>query len=486
MNSSFAKMLLAGRKKCGAGTAHQKFPVLIILSAAVISFLFAGCLVGGKYQGPPAPGIDSTYRYPNQTTTDSITNLTWVALYQDTVLQRLIRITLDSNRNLLAAAARVEEAREIAGAAKAQLWPSLNYSGGAGYGSIGSDAQKTGAGIDGAYYSVYGSLDWELDLWGKLRHSKRAAQAQFMASQENRNALQVSLIAEVATNYFILRDLDYRLEIAQRTYEARRRNTELITARFDTGYVSELDKFQAIQQESVAASAIPEFERLINITQNALRVLQGLPPGPIRRGQNNVDQVFVPSLASGIPSQLLRRRPDVRLADFQLQAQFERAGIAKANQFPSISLTGLLGFASPDLSTLLGSAGFVASGAGGILGPLFHFGELNHLTRAERYRVEQVSAIYRQTALDAFADVDNSLKNYESYTRQYEILRQQVNAARSALQLSEARYNFGYTDYTEVIIQQDNLFSAELQESFVLQSKLNSIVSLYRSLGGGW
>ena len=128
----------------------------------------------------------------------------------------------------------------------------------------------------------------------------------------------------------------------------------------------------------------------------------------------------------------------------------------------------------------------MATGAGGIFGPLFHFNELRHLTNAEKFRLQEVSFQYQETVIEAFTDVDNSLKNYESYTKQYNILHQQVDAARSALRLSDARYNFGYTDYTEVIIQQDNLFNAELQESFILQSKLNSIVSLYRSLGGGW
>lgn len=470
----------------GSPGSYMLLPLRTLVAALLVAVtvLMNGCFVGGIYESPPKVATDSVY--PNQVTKDSITNMKWVDLYQDTVLRRLIQVTLDSNRNLLAAIARVTEAREITAAANAQIWPSFNYGGGAGYGSIGSEAQKVGAGIDGAAYSVYGSLDWELDLWGKLRYSKKAAQAEFLASEENRNLLQTSLIASVATNYFILRDLDNRLAIAQRTYEARHYNTLLITARFDTGYVSELDKFQAIQQESVAAAAVPEFERLINVYQNALRVLQGLPPGQIPRGLANVDQVFVPSLPSGIPSELLERRPDIREASYQVEAQFNRVGIAVANQFPSISLTGILGFASPDLSTFLGSAGLVASGAGAIFGPLFHFGELNHITRAERARLQQVSYFYQETVLEAFTDVDNSLKNYESYTRQYDILRQQVDAARNALRLSEARYNFGYTDYTEVIIQQDNLFNAELQESFILQSKLNSMVSLYRSLGGGW
>jgi multidrug efflux system outer membrane protein len=446
--------------------------------------LLSGCLVGGKYTAPPSVSMEA--HYPNQVSNDSITAMQWAQLYQDTVLDHLIKTTLDSNRNLLTAAARVQEAGEIAGAVKAQLFPSINYAAGAGYTSVGSDAQKVGAGVNGATYSVTASLNWEADVWGRLRYQKKAAQADFLTSQENRNSLQVSLIAEVATDYFILRDLDNRLAISQSTYDARHQNTLLITARFDTGYVSELDKFQAIQQESVADAAIPEFGRQINIIENALRVLQGLPPGQVPRGLTNETQAFVPNISSGIPSQLLLRRPDVRSANYQVEAEFNRVGVAKANQFPVISITGILGFASPELNTLLSSSGLIAGGAGGIFGPLFHFNELKHLTRAEKFRLQEVSYQYQETILEAFSDVDNSLKNYESYSREYDILQQQVAAAQSALTLSDARYKFGYTDYTEVIIQQDNLYNAQLQESFVLQSKLNSIVSLYRSLGGGW
>jgi len=474
------------RIKVSSDFSSTSLHTIVLASVLAITVTVSGCLVGGRYKEPPHPGIDSTYRYPNQASTDSITLLKWTDIYHDTTLQRLIRTTLDSNRNLLTAASRVEESREFAGAVKAQLWPSLNYGAQGSYGSVGADAENVGAGINGGAIGVSASLDWEIDLWGKLRYQKKSAQAEFLASIENRNSLQVSLIAEVATDYFILSDLDNRLAIAQRTFDARHQNTLLITARFDTGYVSELDRFQAIQQESVAAASIPEFERQINLIQNALRVLQGLPPGQIPRGLANIDQTFVPSLPSGIPSQLLERRPDIREANYQVEAEFDRVGFAKADQFPSISLTGILGFASPELNTLFTSSGLVASGAGGIFGPLFHFGELQHLTNAEKFRFQEVSYQYQQTVLNAFTDVDNSLKNYESYTRQYDILRVQVDAARSALRLSEARYNFGYTDYTEVIIQQDNLFNAELQESFILQSKLNSIVSLYRSLGGGW
>ncbi len=444
--------------------------------------LFNGCMVGGQFE-QPVVSADSIY--PNQVTADSMTNISWFALYQDTVLQRLIKTALDSNRNLLTAAARVEEAREIAGVVKANLYPSVGYQLSAGYGDAGSSAQQLGY-LQGGVFKGFGTLDWEVDLWGKLRHAKRAAQSDFLAQEENRLALQVSLVSEVASNYFILRDLDYRLQIAKRTQISRNENTRIITARFDTGYVSELDKLQAEQQEYVVAGAVPEFERLITITENSLRVLLGMRPGPINRGQTNVEQVFVPQIPSGLPSELLLRRPDIRSVNLQMQAQFDRVGVSIANRFPSLNLTGLLGFASPELNTFFGASGFVAAGGAGLFGPLFNFGKLKHATKAEQFRLQQFTYQYQQTVLEAFSDVDNSLKNYQSYTQQYEIVRLQVEAARKALALSEARYNFGYTDYTEVVLQQDNLYNAELNESFILQSKLNAIVGLYRSLGGGF
>lgn len=441
-----------------------------------------GCMVGGKFT---QPSVTTDAAYPNAVSTDSITNVSWIAIYGDTVLQRIIKTTLDSNRNLLIAAARVEEAREIAGIVKADLYPSIGFSAGAGYGTAGSDAQKLGQ-LNSGSYAAFGLLDWEIDIWGKLRHAKRATQNDFLAQEENRNALQVSLVAEAAANYFILCDLDNRLDIAKRTLIARHQNTTIITARFDTGYVSELDKLQAEQQEYIAGAAIPQFERQITQAENALRVLMGMTPGTIARGTNIIEQPMMPEVPAGIPSQLLERRPDIRAVNLQVAAQFERLGIAKANRLPVLSLTGMLGFASPELNTFLGAGGFAASGGAGLFGPLFNFGKLKHASKAEEYRLKQITLQYQQTVLNAFTDVDNALKDYESYTKQYDIVHQQVAAAKKALTLSEARYNFGYTDYTEVIIQQDNLFNAELNESFLLQSKLNATVNLYRSLGGGW
>ncbi len=188
----------------------------------------------------------------------------------------------------------------------------------------------------------------------------------------------------------------------------------------------------------------------------------------------------------GLPSQLLERRPDVLASEYALQAQFERIGVAQANMFPSISLTGALGFASPQLSTLLTNKGFVANGFGSLVGPLFNFGQNKKLVVVERKRTETLYYQYQQTTLNAFADVDNALASYRNLDEEYIARKQQVDAASRALVLSQARYDNGYTSYLEVIIMQTNLFDAQLLESTTMQQKLNAIVLLYKSLGGGW
>jgi len=450
---------------------------------ASVAFLVGGCAVGGRFSSPT---VQSDAVYPNATSTDSITQLKWFELYKDEALTKLIKTALDSNKNLLIATARIEEARERAGIVKANYFPQLGYSAGGTLNSVGIEAERAGAGIDVNSLNMYGLMNWEIDLFGRVRHANRAAQAIFFAEMENRNAVMISLIAQTAELYFILSDLDNRLNIAERTLISRKENTRLITERFNQGYVPELDKLQSEQQEDFVAASIPETKRAILEVENALRVITGQNPGSIQRGLPNQSQQLDVNIPSGIPSELLLRRPDIRAAEKDLEAQFNYVGLAKANMFPVIGLTGVLGFASPQLSTLLTSDGFLANGAGSIFGPLFEFNKNRSRKRAEGYRLEQVARSYEQTVLQAFSDVDNSLYGYRSYQEQFEILDRQVKSATKALELTQARYDYGYTSYLEVIIQEDNLFEAENQRSFVLQKKLTAVVNLYKSLGGGW
>lgn len=440
-------------------------------------------MVGKKYTRPIMPtGIE----YPDATKTDTSVLATWFEVYHDSALQTLIKMTIDSNRDLLTAGSRMQEALALSGAVKANLYPHLTYQAAAGGGTAGTDAVKVNGGVDGGLLNVFGALNWELDVWGKLRLQSQAAIDDFLASKANRDALQVSLVAEVATDYFILRDLDNELMISENTLEGRKKNTQIISDKFNHGYVSELDLLQARQQEAIAAAAVPGFRRQIILTENAIRVLVGLGPGPIVRGASNYDQILSPDIPVGLPSQLLERRPDVVASEFALQSQFAKIGIAQANRFPSISLTGVLGFASPQLSTLLSNKGLVANGFGSLVGPLFNWGQNKKLVEVEKYRTEQFYYQYQQTTLNAFSDVDNALASYRNLNEEHLARKQQVDAAAKALILSQARYDDGYTSYLEVIIMQTNLFDAQLLESTTLQQKLNSIVSLYKALGGGW
>ncbi|HSZ34728.1 MAG TPA: efflux transporter outer membrane subunit, partial [Puia sp.] len=398
----------------------------------------------------------------------------------------LIKMAIDSNRDLLTAGSRMQEALALSGAVKANLYPHLSYQAAAGGGKAGTEATKVNGGVNGGVLNVFGVLNWELDVWGKLRLQSQSAVDDFLSSKANRDALQVSLVAEVASDYFLLRDLDNELMISESTLEGRKKNTQIISDKFNHGYVSELDLLQARQQEAIAAAAIPGFRRQITLTENAIRVLIGLGPGSIVRGASNYDQILSPDIPVGLPSQLLERRPDIVASEFALQSQFAKIGIAQANRFPTISLTGLLGFASPQLSNMLTSQGLVANGFGSLVGPLFNWGQNKKLVEVEKYRTEQLYYQYQQTTLNAFADVDNALASYRDLNEEHQARKEQVEVAAKALRLSQARYNDGYTSYLEVIIMQTNLFDAQLLESNTMQQKLNSIVSLYKALGGGW
>jgi outer membrane protein, multidrug efflux system len=454
-----------------------------IISLLIIALIFAGCMVGKNYNQQYAP---ANIHIRNAAQLDSTKPLAWFDIYHDTVLQRMIKITLDSNRDLLAAAQRIEESRYIVGQVKSNLFPGLNYSAQAGGGSAGTEAQKVTGGFNSAVFNAFAVFNWELDLWGKIRRSTRSAVDEMLANEATRNALQVSLIAEVASDYFLLRDLDNRLMISRETLESRKINTRLNTEKFEKGYVSEMDKLWAVQQQAVAAAAVPTFQRQINDVENALRLLMALGPGPVDRGQSNFDQTLSPDIPVGLPSQLMERRPDILASEFDLAAQFERIGVAQASLFPSISLTGLLGFASPQLSTFISGQSLVANGFGNIAGPIFNFNRLKRQVDVEKSRTYQLYQSYQQTVLRAFGEVDNALASYRGYYEEFEQRKIQVASAARALYLSQARYDNGYTSYLEVVVQQDNLFDAQLLESISLAGKLASIVSLYKALGGGW
>lgn len=417
---------------------------------------------------------------------DSIANIKWWELYQDTTLQSLIKVALDENKDLKTAIARVEESRAVLGFNKANLYPFLDYNAKASYTKLNENAQNSGIGIDGESYSLLGSLSWEIDLWGKLRHANRSAYAQLISDQENQKAITISVIAQVADLYFQLRGLDERLQISINTVATREESYRLISERFNKGYVAEIDKFQAEQQVAFAAANVPAIERDIVAVENALQVLLGRSPGSVIRGLLNNQQNIDLEIPAGLPSELLEKRPDVRAAEQSLIAQNELIGVAQALRFPSLSLTGFGGVSSNDLSNLIDNGSLAAGIGGQLFGPIFRFGQNKRRVEIERARTEQLRFQYEKTVLTAFSDVETSLKAVTTYQSEYLARNREVTANMNIARLSRARYDGGFTTFLEVLESERQLYESELQKSITKQNQLSATVQLYKALGGGW
>lgn len=456
----------------------QKFLILFL------TLTLSGCLVGPKVEKTEKKGAENYRTSTTLPAGDSTAIMKWAEVYQDPVLQSLITTALKQNYDVLTAMAKIDESRAAAGYSKADIYPSLNYTAGASKLNLdNSSANELGIQQRDVFYG-FGLLSWELDIWGKARHGNRSAKAELAASIESQRAVTSSLIAQVALLYFQLRGLDDRLAIANATLALRKEATQLITLRFKGGEVAELDKFQAETQEAIAAALVPSLERDVKQTENALSILLGHLPGEIDRGLELRQQKIV-EIPAGLPSDLLARRPDVNKAEQQWIAQNERVGVSQAQRFPTISLTGALGVASNDLSTI-SSGGGIWHLAGGITGPLFAFNKNKRRVEIERARTEQSRLQYEKAALTAFAEVEDALIAVNTYAREYEARSRQVEAVRGATLLSRRRYDDGFTNYLEVLDNERTLLDAELQASTTLQRQLQATVQLYKALGGGW
>jgi multidrug efflux system outer membrane protein len=307
-----------------------------------------------------------------------------------------------------------------------------------------------------------------------------------LASEEGQRTVLITLISDVATTYLLLRDLDARVSIAEDTVEARQESTGIIRARFDKGTVPLLDVNQAEIEEADAMARLASLRRQAREAENLLNVLVGSNPRPILRGSPLDSQMFAVEVPAGLPSELLERRPDVRAAEQRLAAQTARIGIAQAARFPSIALTATGGYINEELDDLLDSDSELWSVNVDILGPIFDAGKRRNQVQVEIARTEQALNEYEQTVLEAFREVEDALAGVRNYRDEYRARTMQVRAARSASELSRARYNGGVTDYLEVLDSDRSLFDAQLARSSTSRLELVSVVQLYRALGGGW
>jgi len=431
------------------------------------------CTVGPDYERPSFDGPE-TYReaYPAG---ESIVNLPWWELFEDPVLKDLIERSLVSNRDLRAAVARIDEAAAVLGIVRADLYPRVYYGGDGSF-----SATSTGDGSTSTEGSLFLNAGWQVDLWGRFRRSNEAALQELLATEESYRGVTISLVASVASSYLLLRDLDNRLRISEQTVEIRQKNYDIILARFDGGSVTQIDLNQALIQLTEAEASVQSFKRLIRQTENAISLLLGEPPTDIARGLSLSEQLDAPDIPTGLPSELLDRRPDILVAERQLHAQTSRIGVAEALKYPQFDLTSSLGASFADLST-----SFFNLGAQ-IIGPLFNSGENQRQVDAEVARTTQLLNRYEQTVLNAYREVEDALIAVQTYQDELNARQRQVAAAEEAAELSWIRYEDGITSYLEILETQRALFGSQLAASETLQLRLNAVVDLYEALGGGW
>ncbi len=453
--------------------------ILFLLFAGILFYL-SGCKLGPDFVKPEYTGPE-TFQY-DSLANDTVVNLQWWELFQDPVLDTLIKQALENNKNVMVAAARVEAARASLGYTKAEKWPSFNFNAGVGSGNSIGTVQFSSR--TDRFYG-FAQMNWEVGFWGKYRRMDEAARAELLTTEYGLRTVQIGLISEVASAYFILLDNMKKLEISQKTLAARDSSLQIIKARYKYGIVPELDLNQAQIQRAISAVAIPVYERNIAYSKNALATLLGKYAAIIPVKTSLFDQIVPADVPAGLPSQLLERRPDVRQAEEKYAAQNARIGAAEAMRWPSLNLTGLLGIASSSLTSLT-ATGLGWSVGASLLGPLFEFGK--NKRRVEIERANTVAALhqYENVALQAFKEVEDALVSIHTLRQELIAQEQRSKAAINAEILSYERYDKGETSYLEVLESQRQSFEAQLARSQTKAALLNAYVALYKALGGGW
>jgi multidrug efflux system outer membrane protein len=436
------------------------------------------------------PAIDTpkTFIYEIKDAAETA-NTMWWKQFDDPVLDSLIDQALANNLNVRVAAANVEQAAGVLIQTRSSLYPQVGYQADAGR-TRTSEANATPElsrlipNPQSAYDALL-TVTWEIDLWGRIRRLSESARANLLATDEARRGVILSLVSSVATNYLALRGLDEQLVIANATLRAYAESVRLFTLQFQYGQVSQMNVAQVQSQYETAAAQIPVIENQIAQNENALSVLLGRNPGSIPRGKSVYD-LALPKVPSGLPSELLTRRPDLLQAEDQLVSANAQIGAAKALYFPTISLTGTAGTASSSLSNLFTGPARVWSYAGQVIGPIFTFGAVSGQVAQAEAAQQAALNNYLLSIQNAFADVENALVAIQKLQQQQVAQERLVKALKDYARLSKLQYENGYTSYTTVLQAEQQLFPAELTLASVRASVFSAAANTYKAMGGGW
>ena len=452
----------------------------------VLFLLLSGCKVGPNYRRA-AVNTPMDFRGAGAQQQESLADLPWWEIFKDEDLKELVKSALANNYDLAAATARVEQARQVARQAKSEYFPHLNYSTILSYGH-NQFIQSPVSPEPGAQGFLLGiaAATWEADLWGRIRRLNEAARAEFLASDEARRGVMLTLASDVSQAYFELQGLRLQLEIARETAQSYTTTFDLFTERLRGGIGNALQTSRAAGDLATVAASIPELERLIGLKENQISLLMGQNPGAIETKVKLLEEVIPLDVPAGLPSALLERRPDVLSAAQSVRAANAQIGVAQAAFFPAIGLTTFFGKLSTPLSELSSGNTNAWSIAPRAAGPIFHAGSLKARKRQAIANWEQATAQYRQTALSAFRDVSDALISRENYEAIRGQLIQAVQANQQAVGLAQMRYLEGLSSYVEVLDALQRLYPAQLALAQTEVDRRLVIIQLYKALGGGW
>jgi len=454
----------------------------------LIVVLAGGCTVGPNYKRPVVT-VPQDYRglpedqagHPDPV---SLADQKWWEVFQDETLQELIRSALQQNYDVRIAAVRILEARAQLGITRADQFPTAA----AGAAALNErlPQSRISPATNTTAYQVNVSAEWELDFWGKFRRATESARANLLANEWARQEVISTVVSDVASAYFQLRELDLELEISSQTLASRRDSLRLTQLLADRGATSLLDVRQAEQLVFGAAASIPDLEERIEQQENFISALLGNNPQAVPRGRRLTDQPRAPEVPAGLPSALLERRPDIRQAEQQVVAANASIGVAKADYFPQIALTGTGGSQSYALTNLFGGPAGLWTLAASAAQPIFQGGRLRNRVELAEAQQQEAALFYQRAIQQAFREVSDALIAYRR-SQEFRIQQEQLTrSAEDATRLSNMRYSGGATSYLEVLDSETRKFAAQLNLAQAQLNELQSMVRIYRALGGGW
>ena len=458
-----------------------------ITATLMASSLLAGCMVGPNYHRPavqtPTAFRDLADNPQVQAQAASYADLPWWQVFQDPQLQELIRTALKQNYDLQLATERINAGRAQVAITRSNLFPQVQGNGNFTGGKENNFQTKFN------FLTLTADAAFQLDFFGKLRRATEASRAELLATEDARQTVILTLVSDVASDYFALLELDLQLQITRETVKTQEDSVKLTTLRVQHGVATKLDVLQAQQVLDSANATIPDLERLIAQEENAISILLGNYPQGVPRGRTLVEQFLPPEVPPGLPSTLLERRPDIREAEQIMVAANAEIGVAKAEFFPQISLTGSGGGSfgrSSAFSSLMSSQLGIWSYGAQVSQPIFTGGALRGNLKLAESQHQQALIAYRQAIQQAFGDVSDALIGYEKLHQVRVRQEDTVADLQESVRLSNLRYTGGTTTYLEVLDGQRSLFTAELTLAQARGTEYQSLVQLYRALGGGW